>query len=233
MKTQALLEEGAALVQSAHQGGATLRLLGGAAVILHCLGTPHREIGDLDAVTTRADVPRLAQMLQQRGYQPESRFNALHGDRRLIFHGSAGKLDIFVDTFDMCHKIELAGRLSLDSPTIPASDLLLTKLQVVELTDKDASDLAELLSHHALGGGPGDHFDVPYIEGLVADDWGLWRTITGTLVRLPELQPGVAEQAQALCKVLDNAPKGRRFRLRARVGDRMRWYELPDEVEVE
>jgi len=233
MKTQALLEEGAALVQSAHQGGATLRLLGGAAVILHCLGTPHREIGDLDAVTTRADVPRLTQVLQQRGYQPESRFNALHGDRRLIFHGSAGKLDIFVDTFDMCHKIELAGRLSLDSPTIPASDLLLTKLQVVELTDKDASDLAELLSHHALGSGPGDHFDVPYIEGLVADDWGLWRTITGTLVRLPELQPGVAEQAQALRKVLDNAPKGRRFRLRARVGDRMRWYELPDEVEVE
>lgn len=233
MKTQALLEEGTALVQSAHQGGATLRLLGGAAVILHCLGTPHREIGDLDAVTTRADVPRLTQVLQQRGYQPESRFNALHGDRRLIFHGSAGKLDIFVDTFDMCHKIELAGRLSLDSPTIPASDLLLTKLQVVELTDKDASDLAELLSHHALGSGPGDHFDVPYIEGLVADDWGLWRTITGTLVRLPELQPGVAEQAQALRKVLDNAPKGRRFRLRARVGDRMRWYELPDEVEVE
>src|SRR5215469_2812178 len=233
MKTQALLEEGAALVQSAHQGGATLRLLGGAAVILHCLGTPHREIGDLDAVTTRADVPSLTKVLQQRGYQPESRFNALHGDRRLIFHGSAGKLDIFVDTFDMCHKIELAGRLSLDSPTIPASDLLLTKLQVVELTDKDASDLAELLSHHALGSGPGDHFDVPYIEGLVADDWGLWRTITGTLVRLPELQPGVAEQAQALRKVLDNAPKGRRFRLRARVGDRMRWYELPDEVEVE
>jgi len=233
MKTQALLEEGAALVQSAHEGGATLRLLGGAAVILHCLGTPHREIGDLDAVTTRADVSRLTQVLQQRGYAPEARFNALHGDRRLIFHGSVGKLDVFVDTFDMCHKIELADRLSLDSPTIPASDLLLTKLQVVELTEKDASDLAELLGHHALGSGPGDHFDVPYLGGLVANDWGLWRTITGTLVRLPELQPGVAEQAQALRQALDDAPKGRRFRMRARLGERMRWYELPDEVEVE
>jgi hypothetical protein len=84
---------------------------------------------------------------------------------------SAGKLDIFVDTFDLCHKIELAGRLSIGSPTIPASDLLLTKPQVVELTEKDASDLAELLSQHALGAGPRDHFDVPCLAGLVADDW--------------------------------------------------------------
>lgn len=233
MKTQALLDEAAALVQSTQQEGVTLRLLGGAAVVLHCSGTPHRELGDLDAVTKRADVSRLTQVLQQRGYAPETRFNALHGDRRLIFHGSAGKLDIFVDTFDMCHKIELTGRLSIDSPTIPASDLLLTKLQVVELTEKDASDLAELLGHHALGSGPGDHFDVPYLEGLVADDWGLWRTLTITLARLPELQPGLAERAQALRQVLDDTPKGRRFRLRARLGERMRWYELPDEVEVE
>jgi hypothetical protein len=233
MTSQALLDEGPALVQSAQQEGATLRLLGGAAIILHCSGTPHREIGDLDAVTTSADVKRLTSVLQQRGYQPETRFNALHGDRRLIFHGSAGKLDIFVDTFDMCHRIELAGRLGLDSPTIPATDLLLTKLQVVELTAKDAHDLAELLSHHALGSGPGDHFDVPYIEGLVADDWGLWRTLTGTLTRLAELHARVAEQSLALRQALDDAPKGRRFRLRARLGERKRWYELPDEVEIE
>jgi hypothetical protein len=233
MKTQALLEEGGALVRSAQEGGATVRLLGGAAVILHCSGRPHRDIGDLDAVTTRADVSRLTQVLQQRGYQPETRFNALHGDRRLIFHGSAGKLDIFVDTFDMCHRIELAGRLGLDSPTIPATDLLLTKLQVVELTAKDASDLAELLSHHALGSGPGDHFDVPYLEGLVADDWGLWRTLTGTLTRLAERHENVAEPSRALRQLLDDTPKGRRFRLRARLGERKRWYELPDEVEIE
>jgi hypothetical protein len=233
MTSQALLEEGAALVQSAQEGGATLRLLGGAAVIMHCSGTPHRDIGDLDAVTTRADVAQLTRVLQQRGYQPETRFNALHGDRRLIFHGSAGKLDVFVDTFDMCHRIELSGRLALDSPTIPATDLLLTKLQVVELTAKDALDLAELLSHHALGSGPGDHFDVPYIEGLVGDDWGLWRTLTGTLARLAELHESVAEQSQALRQLLDDAPKGRRFRLRARLGERKRWYELPDEIEIE
>jgi hypothetical protein len=233
MTSQAMLEEGAALVQDAQQQGATLRLLGGAAVILHCSGTPHREIGDLDAVTSRADVKQLTSVLQQRGYEPETRFNALHGDRRLIFHGSAGKLDIFVDTFDMCHRIELAGRLALDSPTIPATDLLLTKLQVVELTEKDASDLAQLLSHHELGSGPGDHVDVPYIEGLVADDWGLWRTVTGTLARLAEQDASVAERSVALRKALDEAPKGRRFRLRARLGERKRWYELPDEVEVE
>src|SRR5262245_56982670 len=127
--SQALIDEGIALVDVIRREGVRLRLLGGAAVVVHCWGSPHREIGALDPVTKKADVQHIARILQQRGYQPESRFNALHGDRRLIFHGSAAKLDIFVDTFDMCHTIELAARLALDTPTIPATDLLLTKLQ--------------------------------------------------------------------------------------------------------
>jgi hypothetical protein len=229
--SQGLIDEGLVLVDAMQQEGATLRLLGGAAVVIHCSGTPHREIGDLDAVTRRADVKLVAKILEGRGYQAESRFNALHGDRRLIFHGSAGKLDIFVDTFDMCHKIDLTGRLALDTPTIPAADLLLTKLQVVELNDKDAQDLGQLLAHHELGNGPGDHIDVAYIAALVRDDWGLWRTVSGTLSRLPELQPEVADASRALRQLLDDAPKGRKFRLRATIGDRRRWYELPDEVE--
>jgi hypothetical protein len=226
-----LVAEGVALVQSAEDGGATLRLLGGAAVIVHGSGVAHRTIGDLDAVTVRKDVKRLTAVLQERGYEAETRFNALHGDRRLIFHGPGGKLDVFVDRFEMCHRLDLGSRLGLDSPTIPVSDLLVTKLQVVELNEKDARDLAELMRHHVLGTGAGDHFDTSYLSALVGDDWGLWRTLTGTLERLPELVPDVGSQAAAVRQVLDDAPKGRRFRMRARVGERKRWYELPDDLE--
>ncbi len=228
--SEELVTEGLALVEVAERNGATLRLLGGAAVVVHGSGQVHREIGDLDAVTSRAHVKLLTQILKERGYEPEARFNALHGDKRLIFHGPKGKLDVFVDTFEMCHRIELKGRLELDSPTIPASDLLLTKLQVVELNAKDAHDLAELLHHHELARGPGDQIDLDYIGTLVSDDWPLWRTLVGTLDRLPSLAPGVADAAERLRKVLDDVPKGRRFRLRAKVGERKRWYELPDEV---
>src|SRR6202030_4206358 len=122
-----------------------LRLLGGAAIILHSGGRPHRELGDLDAATRRSDGRALAGALATVGYEAEPRFNALHGDRRLIFHGPHGKLDVFVEVFEMCQRIELGPRLPLDSPTLPVSDLLLTKLQVVELNAKDADDAALLL----------------------------------------------------------------------------------------
>jgi hypothetical protein len=227
--SEALVAEGVALVESAQAAGATVRLLGGAAVVLHSSGAPYRPIGDLDAITRRKDVKALTAALEGRGYEAEQRFNALHGDRRLIFYGPQGKLDVFVDRFEMCHRLELGGRLDLDSPTITATDLLVTKLQVVELNEKDARDLAELLRHHTVGAGEGDHFSADYLGRLVEDDWGLWRTLTGTLERLPELVPDIGEQAAAVRRVLDDAPKGRRYRMRAKVGERKRWYELPDD----
>jgi hypothetical protein len=227
--SEALISEGVALVEHAQREGATLRLLGGVAVVLHTTGVPYREIGDLDAATGRRDVKDLTRVLHEREYEPETRFNALHGDRRLIFYGPNGKLDVFVERFEMCHRIELGDRLALDSPTITASDLLLTKLQVVELNDKDVRDLAELMRHHDLAAGEGEHFNTEYLARLVSDDWGLWRTLVGTLERLPTLAPEVGERAAELRRVLDEAPKGRRFRMRAKVGERKRWYELPDE----
>ena len=225
-----LIREGAALVASMDGHGLTVRLLGGAGVALHCGGAAHRPIADLDALAPRAQARALAVAIEGEGYRPEARFNALHGDRRLIFHGPQGKLDVFVGAFEMCHRLELEGRLALDSPTLTVSDLLLTKLQIVELNAKDAQDAALLLRTHELGSGPGDHVDVDYLAGLVARDWGLWRTTTGTLRRLAELEPAVAEPAHALVAAFDAVPKTRAFRMRARIGERVRWYELPDEI---
>jgi hypothetical protein len=225
-----LISEGVSLVEAAADSGLVLRLLGGAAIVIHSGGRAHRELGDLDAATRRTDARPLAGALAAVGYEPEPRFNALHGDRRLIFYGPHGKLDVFVEVFEMCHRIELGPRLQLESPTLTVSDLLVTKLQVVELNAKDAEDAALLLRTHGLGRGHGDQVDLDYLAELVSDDWGLWRTLTHTLERLEELEPEVAVPARALRAVLDETPKGRRFRMRAKVGERKRWYELPDEV---
>jgi hypothetical protein len=229
-----LVAEGVALVGEMGSRGLTLRLLGGAGIVVHCeralAGTPHREIADLDAITPRADARGVAEALATGGYEPEARFNALHGNRRMIFHGPAGKLDLFVGAFEMCHRLELEGRLALDAQTLTVSDLLLTKLQIVELNAKDAQDAALLLREHELGRGDGDHVDVDYLASLVGRDWGLWRTTTGTLRRLAELEPAVATRAGELESAFAEVPKTRAFRMRARVGERKRWYELPDEV---
>ncbi len=225
-----LVTEGLALVADAAADDLILRLLGGAAIVLHTSGSVHREIADLDAATRGSDARRLADSLRRRGYEPEARFNALHGHKRLIFHGPTGKLDVFVNAFEMCHRIDLRSRLELDSPTLTVSDLLLTKLQIVELNAKDAHDVFLLLDYHELGEGSGDHIDVEYLALLTGDDWGLWRTMTKTLDHVAEHEPEVVSKAQALKQALADAPKSSRFRLRAKVGERKRWYELPEDL---
>ncbi|HEY0277749.1 MAG TPA: hypothetical protein VGC32_05735 [Solirubrobacterales bacterium] len=230
----ALYEESIALTDATAAAGVPVSLLGGAAIFLHCPGAiadgPYRELADIDAVTTKRAARDLTAVLEGRGYEPDSRFNAMHGDRRMIFKGPRGKLDVFVDEFEMCHRIDLTDRVGIEPRTLPVADLLATKLQIVELNEKDARDAAALLREHELGSGPGDHVDVDYLNGLVGSDWGLWRTLDGTLAALGELEPDVAPRANELREAFEAAPKSRGWKMRARVGERKRWYELPEEV---
>ncbi len=233
----ALLEEGLRLVRLGETAGLTVRLLGGVAVLAHCPSIRDlggiREIADLDVVVGARQGRALARMLKGAGYEPEVRFNALHGHRRMLFHGPLGQLDVLVGTFEMCHTIELHPRLPLDSPTVTVSDLLVTKLQVVQLNEKDARDALSLLSDHELDRSEGDAVNLDYLDRLVAGDWGLWRTLTGTLTRLGQVTDDRALGAKlgGIAESLERVPKTMRFRLRARVGERMPWYVLPDEVE--
>jgi hypothetical protein len=119
--------------------------------------------------------------------------------------------------------------------------LLLTKLQVVELNDKDLRDILNLVYHHGLiENGPNEGLNAGQIAACCAADWGLWRTVTMNVERasaaLEEL-PITASDRQvlrgrldAVGVALDSAPKSRKWKLRARVGDRMRWYEDVEEV---
>jgi hypothetical protein len=225
---------GERLIRELQERAIVARLFGGAAVVLHCPRTiasgPHREIGDLDVVVKKEDARSLARALPALGYEPELRFNAVHGSSRLLFHGPTGKLDVFIGSFRMCHEIRLAGRLELDYPTLTASDLLLTKLQVFELNAKDEQDAVALLQEHPLRNGPGDQIDLLYLGNLMSSDWGLWRTITGTLRKIAESNVTARPAADALLTACLAVPKSRSFKLRARIGDHVQWYELPEDL---
>lgn len=229
-----IVEQGIALVDAANDKDVPLRLLGGAAIFLHCPAAvsagPYRQIADLDAITLKSGVQGTTRVAESLGFTPDTRFNAMHGDRRLIFHGPPGKLDVFVEAFEMCHTIQLGHRLMLETRTLTVTDLLLTKLQIVQLNTKDLQDMVAIFSEHDLASGPGDHIDVAYLSSLMGGDWGLWRTTTGTLARVAETEPSVAKKARALKDAFDRTPKNLSFKLRARLGERVRWYELPDEV---
>jgi hypothetical protein len=149
------------------------------------------------------------------------------------------KLDVFVDTFELCHTIPITRRLELDPQTIPLAELLLTKLQVVELTDKDLLDIVTLLDLHDVGPRDDDVINSNVIAELTADDWGLWRTIklnverindaVGSLPLDADARDRVIARLNALWERIEQEPKSRKWRLRDRVGDRKRWYEIPDE----
>jgi hypothetical protein len=232
--SDSLLDAAAQLTSAGEERGVALRALGGVGVLLHCPVArsqgPHRAFADLDVAVPRDVAREVPAVFQSAGYDADRRFNALQGDRRMIFHGPAGKIDVFVGMFEMCHRLDLSPRLPLERDTLTASDLLMTKLQVVEVNQKDVDDAALLLSEHELDEGPGDHIDLAYLRTLVYDDWGFWRTAIGSLGLIAERRQDVAARAHEIAGALEDAPKGKRFRVRARIGERKRWYELPDEI---
>ena len=232
-----------AVIARTDDAGVRVRALGGLGVHLRVPERPEpfrREYGDADVVCRSSDRTEVERELEAIGMLPEREFNALNGRRRQIWWSAdqSAHLDLFLDEFAMCHSLDLEGRLPADHRALPAADLLLTKLQVVELNKKDVQDIATLLISHELGDGDGEGaINVDRLRDVLGSDWGFFTTVTDNLNRLPtlvaDLSPDhcadVAERAAAIVREVENAPKGRRFQLRARVGRRKRWYEIPDE----
>jgi hypothetical protein len=187
----------------------------------------------------------VANHLEQAGCTPDKRFNNLNGDRQMYFNAPSGRpIDLMVDRLSMCHTLDFRPSFASASDTLDPADLLLSKLQIVELNAKDAHDIFHLLSGVRVGRDPARPFiDPERFGGVLSGDWGWWRTVTGSLNKLPDLlssQPGLAPanpkfdaltQAKQLLEVAETVPKGLKWKTRAKVGDRVRWYELPEEVD--
>lgn len=230
------------LVAVAATEGVELRLLGGLAVRVHCPGHSlgkERDYNDVDFVTAD-DLPKVERAFEAADYEPFTRFNALHGHSRAIFYGPGDKLkvDIFLGSFSMCHTLPLGERLDADELTVPLAELLLTKLQIVRLTAKDLLDLCVLLAEHPVGDGDVETIDGERIAALCSRDWGLQHTVERALDRvdaeaerlLPADAPAIRERVAELRRRLAAHPKTRKWRMRARLGERLPWYEEPDEV---
>ncbi len=221
-----------------------LRLLGGIAIWLRCPSADHellrRDYMDLDLVGLSTRTAEVKHFLSELGYQGDKFFNSLHGRTRLLFHDHKNQrqVDILFDEMNMCHRLDFRSRINVDTHTLPIADLLLTKLQIVEINPKDVTDLFTLLSDHQVGDQDGEMINGKYIAHLTSGNWGLYRTIQLNLDRVVEFAKGVPrvgtysieEQVQVLRNTIDSEPKSVKWKMRARVGDRVKWYELPEEV---
>ncbi|HSS62393.1 MAG TPA: hypothetical protein VLK30_13145 [Candidatus Limnocylindrales bacterium] len=237
------IAEAERVAQAAGSGGVGVKLLGGAGIHLHSPSSHHaplkRKYGDLDYVITSKDRKAALAFFPSLGYEANERFNLMQGDRRLyFFDGTNGKqVDVFIDVIRMSHVIDLRSRLAHTGPCASPSDLMLSKLQIYEVNRKDLIDLTALVLDHPIASGDDEAIDARYVARLVAEDWGFYRTLQINLEKLrhtvDELDVDreiVNSRLDELWAVVEAEPKPLRWRMRAQVGDRMRWYELPEEV---
>ncbi|MFL5864822.1 MAG: hypothetical protein ACJ780_29350 [Solirubrobacteraceae bacterium] len=241
-----IVDEGQRLLDQAHSEGTTLALLGGVAVRLLAHEIPpalDRDYKDLDFAVPKGRGRDASKVLGASGYEPEVSFNAMNGNERLLFHDleHGRQVDVFVGSFRMCHVIPLTERLSSEHRTVPLAELMLTKLQIVELNEKDVRDTLLLFHGHDVADHDRDTVNSRRIAELCANDWGLWRTITHNLQRCRELIGGydlldadrqrISDRLGAVLERIEAEPKSRGWKLRAKIGERKRWYELPEEVQ--
>jgi hypothetical protein len=218
--------------------GLHVKLLGGLAIWMTCpsaqLSALARDYGDLDFIAPKKEVRALNQIFISSGYVEDKLFNAIHGATRLIYidQSNARPVDVLVDNFKMCHEIELKNRLSHGGSTISSEDLLLTKLQIVSITEKDLLDLIALLVDQ--------EFDFDYISNLLSNDWGFEKTVLQNLVKINSFLESVKidmalkivskRKIQDLNLEIEGTKKTLNYKLRAKIGEKMPWFEEPEEL---
>lgn len=240
-----------ALVDEADAAGIRLRLLGSMAFRFHCpkyesyLDAMHRELTDIDFVASSKDRKQIREFFDRLDYVEDRDILVATEGARYFYRNRENDLgvDVFFDRLDYCHPVELTDRLHLDSPTISLADLVLEKVQIVELNEKDIKDLIVLFLEHDLGVEDRERIDDGYIASVLCTDWGFCYTATtnlnkvrGFLGRYKEVdvdeQATVAERIDRLLTRIHYEPKSLRWKMRAKVGTRIRWYNEVSEKDA-
>lgn len=238
------------IVAAGNEAGVALRVLGSLAFQMHCpqFGGLQAKLGraytDIDFASYGRQARPIRELLTgQLGYVEEREvFINSEGNRAIFEHSANGlHVDIFYDRLDFCHVIRWDGRLEVDSPTLPLAEMLLEKMQIVKINEKDVIDTIMLLLEHPLGAGDKETVNLPLVSRLCAADWGLWRTVTMNLNKVRQLAQNytqlsadekskVAAQAEAALAALDAEPKPLAWKMRDKIGDRVKWYKDVEEV---
>lgn len=248
-KAVIFVNEALKLVQEANKRNINLRVMGAVAFRIHCpkfiklIDAMNRELTDLDFIGYRKQRSDTIKMFKELGYTLDKEMLIL--GERLKFHSPSNgpDVDVFLDELRMSHTIVFKDRLKLDSPTIPLVDLLLEKMQIVQINEKDIKDTIVLLREHAVGNREPEIIDSEYLSKLLSNDWGFYYTVTTNLKKVLEFLPTYAALAEddrndisskvsALFEKIKSAPKSTKWKMRASVGTKRKWYEDVEEADI-
>jgi hypothetical protein len=244
------LGEAQRIAAAAKSEGLVLKLLGALAFNLRCPEFSYiqqklgRSFTDIDFASYRKQASKIAKLFTGLGYQEDLKVTTLFGQNRLLFHDTSGNsrhCDVFLDKLEFSHDIPFQDRLEVDDFTVPLAELVLEKMQIVQLNRKDVIDTIMLLREHQVGESDGETINAGRIAYLCARDWGLWKTITTNLERVEraaasmedltgEDRVDVSSKTKALLARISDVPKTMSWTVRARIGEKRKWYRDVEEL---
>ena len=227
-----------------------MRLIGALAFRTHCQTYGYiqdklgRKFTDFDFVSYPRFVRDVRRVLTELGYEEDKQVTQLFGDRRMLFHDPAfdRHVDVFYNVLDFCHPINFVGRLEAEELTVPLAELLLEKMQIVQINEKDLIDTVMLLREHPIGDSDKETINALVITRILANDWGFWRTVTGNLKLLDEKlehydslskedRQVVHNRIKELQDRIEATPKSLGWKARAQIGERVKWYKDVEELQ--
>jgi hypothetical protein len=226
-----------------------MRLIGALAFRTRCPQFGHiqddlgREFTDFDFASYPRFSRDITRVLSELGYAEDKQVTQLFGERRMLYHDPVfGRhIDVFFNVLEFCHPLSFIGRLEGESLTLPLAELLLEKMQIVQINEKDLIDTIMLLREHPIGTSDGETVNGGLIARTLGSDWGFWRTVTGNLKLLDEKLDHydrlsaddrriVRERIQELMERIEAEPKTLRWKARARIGEKVKWYKDVEEL---
>jgi hypothetical protein len=265
-----MMVEARRIVDAGHDRGLVLRLTGGLAVRHYAIDLEfaERDYSDIDLIGLARQSGDIGELFGDLGYlENTSVATATLGGQRQYYrrpHGAQSHahmhkrahfaapvtgappldhVDVFLDWMKMDHEIDFRDRLDLNTYAIDPADLLLSKLQIRKLNEKDAHDVITLCKdvYVDFEAHPGV-LDFEHVAHTCARDWGLYidvmTNIDTVLEHLADYDLSPRELARIgrtlklAQRMMTEHTKSLRWRLRARLGKRLRWYnEIEDQFE--
>jgi len=241
------LEEARHLTDEAQKQGIILRVMG--PIALHYYFPDYvdlyrsmerlgdRVFTDIDYAAYGKYRNKLVPFFEAHGYELEKRAAMLSGGTRMIFFGAKiPMIDVFFDKLDYNHPIDYRGRLEIHPLCVSLADLMLQKLQIVQINDKDLKDAMLLFLAAPVSDTDKNAINAKYVAKLFSDDWGFYYTATINLKRIKEAMAGVraltddhrdiiAEKVDYFLKFIEDTPKSGKWKSRAKAGTGKPWYQ--------
>jgi hypothetical protein len=244
------------IIEEADERGIVLRIIGAIAIRTHSPEFKYLEydlgrmLTDIDFVGYEKDTKRIRQLFVDLDYREDPAIKAMMSgmgmgkmSKRLIFYEDTLGIhsDVFLDELKFCHIVNFRKRLEIDYPTVSLTDMLLSKLQIVKINEKDVIDSIVLLREHEVGSKDKEMVNEDYMAKLFSQDWGFWRTATENLEKIKtfaqtyeklteEDKTDVVGKLERLQARIEKQPKSMKWKMRDRIGDKKQWYEDVEEV---